>query len=86
VNALGAQRTFEFVRKCRFANYCWPVVNSINILRAAFALIFFAKKSQSQTVIREKLHKALPYEKGTREMLMKLAPDHRRLRFVLAWN
>jgi hypothetical protein len=30
-----------------------------------------AKKSQSQTVIREKLHKALLYEKGARKMLMK---------------
>jgi len=35
----------------------------------------FAKKIQIQTVIREKLHKALSYEKGARKMLMKLRPD-----------
>jgi len=45
-----------------------PGVNFINILRAAFA-----KKSQSQTVIREKLCKALLYKKGALKMLMKLS-------------
>jgi hypothetical protein len=33
---------------------------------------FCAKKLQSQTVIREKLHKALLYEKGSSKMFMKL--------------
>jgi len=32
--------------------------------RAAFAPIFFRQSNQSQTVIREKLHKALLYKKG----------------------
>jgi len=32
-----------------------PVVNFINILQAAFALIFFCQKLPSQTIIREKL-------------------------------
>jgi hypothetical protein len=34
----------------------------------------FANKLQSQTVIREKLSKALLYEKIARKMLMKLTP------------
>jgi len=33
-----------------------------------------AKKLQSQTIIREKLHKALSYEKRAHKMLMKLTP------------
>jgi hypothetical protein len=49
------------------------VVNFIKILRAAFVPIFFAKKIQSHTVIREKLRKALLKEKVRRKMLMKLA-------------
>jgi len=50
-----------------------PVVNFINIiLPAAFAQIFFAKKLQSQTVIREKLCKALLYKKEAYKILMKL--------------
>jgi hypothetical protein len=36
---------------------------------------FFAKKLQSQTVIREKLHKALSYEKFVLKMLIKLTPE-----------
>jgi len=40
-----------------------PLINFINILQTAFASIFFAKKSQSQTVIREKLCKALFVQK-----------------------
>ncbi len=35
----------------------------------------FAKKLQIQTVIREKLLKALQYEKGARKMLMKMIPE-----------
>jgi len=49
-----------------------PVVSFINILQAAFALIFCAKKLQSQTVTREKLFKKLSYEKAAPKMLMKL--------------
>jgi len=37
--------------------------------------ILSKKKSQSQTVFREKLGKALSYEKGKRKMLMKLTID-----------
>jgi len=49
-----------------------PVVNFFNILQQL--LRQFAKKTQSQTVISEKLRKALLYEKGARKMLMKLTP------------
>jgi len=35
----------------------------------------FAKKLQSQNVSREKLHKALMYEKGESKMFMKLTPE-----------
>jgi len=57
-----------------------PVVNFINILLAPFApTIFrqktFAKKLQSQTVIREKLHKILLHIKVEHQMLMKLTPE-----------
>ncbi len=52
------------------------VVNIINILQAPLAPIFFCQKSQSQTVIREKLHKALLCEKVLRKILMKLTPGH----------
>jgi len=52
-----------------------PVVKFFNILRATFLRQYtFAKKTQSQTVIREKLRKALLYEKGARKMSMKLTP------------
>jgi hypothetical protein len=47
-----------------------PIVNFINILRAAFAPIFFYQKLQSLT--KEKLHQALSNEKGALKMLMKL--------------
>jgi len=46
--------------------------NFINIYQAAFAPIFFSQKIQSQTLIREKLHKKLLYKKGKSKMLMKL--------------
>ncbi len=49
-----------------------PVLNFINILWAAFAPIFFCQKIQSQIVNREKLQKALSYEKFASKMLMKL--------------
>jgi len=49
-----------------------PVVYFIIILQAAFAPIFFCQNIQSQTVIREKLRKALFHEKGTSKMLTKL--------------
>jgi len=47
-------------------------VNFINILQAAFALLFFCQKIQSQTVSKEKLLKTLLYEKVALKMLMKL--------------
>jgi hypothetical protein len=37
--------------------------------------ILTAKKLRSKTVIREKLHEKLLYEKGSSKMLMKLTPD-----------
>jgi len=40
-------------------------------ISSTFCSCFFAKKPQSQTVIREKLRKALSYEKQARKMLMK---------------
>jgi hypothetical protein len=51
-----------------------PGVNFNYIIQAALAPYFYDKKSQSQTLIREKLHKALIYEKGVCKMLMKLTP------------
>jgi len=54
-----------------------PVVNFINILQAAFALIFFRQKNyklQSQTVRSEKLCKILKYKKAAQKMLVKLTP------------
>jgi len=50
-------------------------VNFINILCATFAPIFFCKKLQSQTVIREKLQKTYLYKKCASSILMKLTPD-----------
>jgi len=41
-----------------------------------FCRYLFAQKSQSQTVIREKLRNLLSYEKGASKMLMKLTLDH----------
>jgi len=50
-----------------------PLVIFINNLRTAFAKeILAAKKLPSQTVIREKLSKALLYENGTHKLLIKL--------------
>jgi len=42
------------------------------LFRTLLHQYFCAKKLQSQTVIREKLHKALKFQKGTSKMLMKL--------------
>jgi len=67
-------------------NRCRTIVNFINILRAAFALIFFCQKIQSQTVTREKLRKALLYEKGARNMLMKLTPNVNAFNDVLSFT
>ncbi len=50
------------------------VVNLTNILRAAFMLIFFCQKLQSQTVIRGNVHKTLLYKKAACKMLMKVIP------------
>jgi len=52
----------------------WPVVNLINILHQLLCQYYFAKKLQSQTVIRENLLIALLYKKGKCKMLMKLIP------------
>jgi len=52
-----------------------PGVNFINILQAALHQYFCTKKLQSQTVIREKLRKALSHDKRTSIMLMKLTKD-----------
>jgi len=41
-----------------------PLVNFTNILRAAFAPIFFCQKLQRQTVIRKKRCKTLLYKKA----------------------
>jgi len=68
------------------ASACWccrcspqrTVVNFIINLQAAFALIFFCKKIQSQTVIREKLLN----EKVVYKMLMKLTPASRARSFA----
>jgi len=51
-----------------------PRVNFINILRAPFALVFLHQKLQSQIVTREKLRKALLYEKFAHKRLIKLTP------------
>ena len=53
------------------------VVNIDYILQAVFAQIVFAKKLQSQTLIREKLCKRLSCKKSIK-MLMKLLPCKRR--------
>jgi len=47
-----------------------PVVDFINIFTSSFCtdILMPKKKIQSQTVIREKLHKALLYGKGARKM------------------
>jgi len=49
-----------------------PIVNFINILRAALVPCSFAKKLQSLTVIRKKIHKTLLYVKGAHKLLMKV--------------
>jgi len=51
-------------------------VNFINIYEQLLCRYCFAKKLQSQTVIREKLCKTLSYKK-TCKMLMKLTPCRR---------
>jgi len=51
-----------------------PIVNFANILQTAFRQYYFAIKLQSQSVIREKLQKALSYEKVSSKMFTKLTP------------
>jgi len=51
-----------------------PIVNFTNILRAAFSVIFFQQKLQTQVVSTEKLCKILLYKKATRKMLVKVTP------------
>jgi len=56
----------------------YPVVDFINILRAAFAPI--CQKSQSQTVNREKLQNIFVHKiKAARKMLVKLTPLRRQI-------
>jgi len=59
-----------------------PGVNFINILHKLFCRFPFAKKSQSRTVIREKLCKTLLYEKCECKKLMKLSTGLPRLPLV----
>jgi hypothetical protein len=49
-------------------------ISPTDLLRAAFAMLFFCQKLQNQTVRREKLHKTLLFEKAACNMLMKLTP------------
>jgi len=66
---LGPKSNLEIVGK--------PVVNFINILREHFSYenAFLPKLfCQSHNVTREKLRKALSYEKQALKMLMKLTP------------
>ncbi len=51
-----------------------PVVNFINILRAAFVPIFFQQKIKGQSAIREQLQRALSVQKGACKVVMKLTP------------
>ncbi len=51
-----------------------PGVYFINILCVPFCRYFGAKKSLSQNLTREKLHKVLLYKKCACKMLMKLTP------------
>jgi len=53
----------------------WTVFNFINILRAAFAPIFFQQKiTKANCSVREILCKALSFEKAAGKMLMKSTP------------
>ncbi len=72
LNVFEGLRCFFYCTVIRM--YIIPsVVNFTNILRAAFAPIFFYQiKLQSQTWIRQNLGKAVLYEKGSRKILMKL--------------
>jgi hypothetical protein len=57
-----------------FQLFFTPCLNFINILCTLFCQYPFAKNSQCQTVIRERLHNLLTYKKLARKMLMKLTP------------
>jgi len=59
------------------------VVNFINILQAVFAPILFCQKiTNPNCITREKLSKALSYQKGAGKMLMKLTTGHQRSHFA----
>jgi len=58
----------------RCKNRHGPVVNFINILRAAFAPIFWRQKISNLTVTTEKLPQILLYKKVAHKTLMKLTP------------
>ncbi len=56
--------------------WCRSVVNFINILQAAFAMmIFFRQKITNLTLTRKKLINTLLYKKGARKMWMKSTPE-----------
>jgi hypothetical protein len=64
-----------FATQILFFPFGGTVVNFTNILQAAFcANILLPKKLHSQTVIREKLHKALSNKSGWHKMLVKSTP------------
>ena len=58
-----------------------PVVNFINILWADLAPLFFLKRIQNQTVIREKLCKTLLYTKFAHKILIIMTPEGRSVDF-----
>jgi len=51
-----------------------PAINFTNIVRAAFAPIFFQKKLRSQTLTGEILQNTFFTKKAAHKMLVKLTP------------
>jgi len=63
------------VRKKRFKEVTFTSTQFHQHFTSSFCTnILSPKNYKAKTVIKEKLHKALSYEKGTRKMLMKLTP------------
>jgi len=74
----AAQRLLYEKVTCKMLIKLTPVVNFINVLRAAFSQIFLHQKI---TKLKHKWKKAaqrLLYEKGTCKMLMKLTPGRKK--------
>ncbi len=63
-----------------------PGVNFINILHTTLVPIFLHQKLQSQNVTREKLCKALLFQKFVGKMLMKLTTGVNSKSFILPIN